>query len=246
MKKDLAIRVQRVPGQGVLPYKSRRILSAYGKEAVRAGFSVRIHRFATSDGVVIVTIVCDDSWSAAEYHSALSRGINQALGRLKANLPDGAIITLKAMKSQVPWVCCVPLAALELPLKLGYEENGNTPLWQATLEALALAIALCKELAAKHIKATSTTIVATDDHGDTMSVGLSPNKVARVIRDMRRRGHVIQGMGAGNPVGYRAILRAMGILDEDIFDASNGMQIDGTFSQFAELVQAKRLALTAG
>lgn len=194
----------------------------YGAQ-IQAGLGVKVDDVVASE-VFLVAFLIDDSGSIrfAGNSDAVRDGHNfvvQALTDSKQG--DGILAACRYLNGTLLYPF-TPVDRAERMTLQNFDPTGGTPLYDASVVALATVVAKAQEFLDNGVVARTATLILTDGN-DEHSVRARAADVKRLVDDMlKSERHIVAGMGVSDgSTDFRDVFRKMGIRDEWILTPGN-------------------------
>jgi hypothetical protein len=204
---------------------------------IQAGLGVAIDDVAASEAVLL-TMMPDDSQSiaAAGNRDVVRDGHNFVLEALGKSKQAGEVLAHTRYLNGHVLFPYTALAHATSMTAANYDPRLGTPLYDQTSVLLGTVIAKSQELAQAGIAVRTVTLIITDG-ADYGSQRCRPGDVAAIVEDMlAQENHVVAAMGIDDGrTDFRAVFRAMGILDRWILTPGNSAsEIRRAFAVFSQ------------
>jgi len=195
----------------------------YGAQ-IQAGLGVTVDDVTASE-VFLVAIVIDDSGSIRFVQGnsdAIRDGHNLVVEALIASKQgDGILAACRYLNGTLLYPF-TPVDRAERMTAQNYNPMGGTPLYDASVAALATAVAKAQEFLDSGVVARTATLILTDGN-DEHSLHATAADVKRLVDDMlRSERHIVAGMGVSDgSTDFRRVFGEMGIRKEWILTPGN-------------------------
>jgi hypothetical protein len=190
--------------------------------------------------VVLVFLLADDSGSIrmAGNSKTVCDGHNLVIQSLQATKQKNGILAMTMyLNETVPLFPWSPIDQAVLMDNTNYNANGGTPLYDKTVEMLALIAAKTEEFETMSgVPARSISLIVTDG-ADCGSHKQTPKTVAAVVKSMlKQEKHIIAAMGIDDgSTDFKQIFSEMGIQDQWILVPGNSQtEIRKAFQMFSQ------------
>ena len=193
--------------------------------AIQAGLGAIDVDKITTDEVVLVTLLVDDSGSIrfAGNADAVRQGHNTVIDALQgAKQSASVLMSCQYLNGTLlyPYVMLSDVTRMDAH---NYNPGGGTPLYDQTVQVLATVAAKMAEFEQGGVAARSITVIVTDG-ADMGSYRENTSSVKKVVDAMLRQENAIIaaiGVDDGQGTDFRGVFKAMGIRDEWILTPGN-------------------------
>ncbi|MDO8599749.1 MAG: hypothetical protein Q7S02_06615 [bacterium] len=198
------------------------VIPDYGAQ-IQAGLGVKVDDVMASE-VFLASFLIDDSGSIrfAANSDAVRDGHNLVVDALKdSKQGDGILATNRYLNGTLLYPF-TPIDRAERMTSKNFDPMGGTPLFDASVVALATVVAKAQEFLDNGVVARTATLICTDGH-DEGSRRATAADVKRLVDDMlRSERHIVAGMGVSDgSTDFRRVFGEMGIRDEWILTPGN-------------------------
>lgn len=208
-------------------------------DEIQAGLGVDVDDVTATEGVVLVTIMPDDSGSIcfAGKSQDVRDGHNVVIEALReSKQTDGILAHTRYLNGHVLY----PYTLLDSVVEMNssnYDPKLGTPLYDQTVVLLSTVLAKTQEFTDNGVSCRSITLIISDGE-DQHSVKQDAASVRKLVTDMlRTEDHIIAFMGIndGGYVDFRQIAEEMGILPEwTLIPGNSKSEIRKAFQVFSQ------------
>ncbi len=166
----------------------------------------------SSTEIVLINILLDDSGSMGGVESDVIQAYNGLIKSIRESKQvDNIMVQCRLLNRGLlyPFKMVQDVGILT---SRDYSASGGTPLFERTMEILAITQAKTQECKDNYQDPRSITVIITDGDDTGSSMGIKASDVNTVVTDMlNSEQHIVAGIGFGSSSFFNAIFTKMGL-----------------------------------